>query len=247
MQVIQCANCGAAMHIRDEDADRRLRCPRCGMFREGRGSVTPDRGHNEFTFGTRAAEISPNPDSTPYRGESGDSYRIDEETDQWSMKSPEGEIYGPVPRLELDQWEREGRVSGDCLVQRVGSSHWESALVLYPHLATAARLSGVLRGKQSRHHVGTDWNRPVATGPMRPNSGIVVFIMGVLGIATLFFPVFAAIAWYMGAAERKAIQAGEASPRGSTLVDIGYFLGALGTLVGGTLWVGCCLTGPFVR
>lgn len=51
------------------------------------------------------------------------------------MKTEDGDVYGPVPRAELDDWFLEGRVNADCQVQLDGESAWRSAADLFPELA----------------------------------------------------------------------------------------------------------------
>ncbi len=70
--------------------------------------------------------------------------------------------------------------------------------------------------------------------------------MGVLGLMFLVVPVFAMIAWAMGSSERRAIERGDASSNNRILVDIGYYLGIAGTIIGVTICLGCCLL-PNVR
>ena len=50
------------------------------------------------------------------------------------MRTPDGEVYGPVEREELDSWFRDGRMDGDCQLLRIGSEHWQSAVEVYPQL-----------------------------------------------------------------------------------------------------------------
>lgn len=51
------------------------------------------------------------------------------------MKTEDGDVYGPVPRAELDDWFLEGRVNADCQLQLDGESAWRSAAELFPELA----------------------------------------------------------------------------------------------------------------
>jgi hypothetical protein len=58
--------------------------------------------------------------------------------EKWFLQTEDGETYGPVDRGELDQWSREGRITGDCQVLREGSDQWQWATDLYPHLGPEA-------------------------------------------------------------------------------------------------------------
>lgn len=60
----------------------------------------------------------------------------------WRLRTEEGKVYGPVPRAELVQWAREGRVSAGCLVSPSDSDHWLPVSgvlpeVVWPASATA--------------------------------------------------------------------------------------------------------------
>jgi hypothetical protein len=50
------------------------------------------------------------------------------------MRTPDGEVYGPVERGELDTWFRDGRLDSDCQLLREGRETWQSAAEVYPQL-----------------------------------------------------------------------------------------------------------------
>lgn len=56
--------------------------------------------------------------------------------ESWQMRTPEKQTFGPVDKRELDEWVREGRITGDCHLLRPGSNAWEWATSIYPHLAS---------------------------------------------------------------------------------------------------------------
>jgi len=53
----------------------------------------------------------------------------------WRLRTETGQIYGPVPRPELAQWVREGRVHPHCQVSPEGAQHWMWASELFPELS----------------------------------------------------------------------------------------------------------------
>ena len=60
----------------------------------------------------------------------------------WRLRTETGKVYGPVPRAELVQWAREGRISANCQASPSDSNHWlpvTSVLteVVWPTVATA--------------------------------------------------------------------------------------------------------------
>ncbi|MGB2501415.1 MAG: hypothetical protein ACPIA2_17060 [Mariniblastus sp.] len=53
---------------------------------------------------------------------------------QFFIDSVSGSTYGPITKLELDQWVQEGRVSGDCAVRASGEKQGQPASRYYPNL-----------------------------------------------------------------------------------------------------------------
>ena len=102
-------------------------------------------------------------------------------------------------------------------------------------------MASVHPSRDPRAHVGT--TRRVVPGPTVPrgNNGPAVLAMGILGVMLMPFPVFAMIAWAMGASEVRAINRGEARSDGRSLVTIGYFFGIFGTCVGVLICLSCCV------
>ncbi len=58
--------------------------------------------------------------------------------DQWYLRVPEGQVYGPVDKATLDQWVQQGRADAQCFLGRSPGGPWEPAGKYYPHLATPA-------------------------------------------------------------------------------------------------------------
>lgn len=220
-----CHQCGSELRIRETDAGKRIRCPHCGMI-------------NDRPGGSQEPLTADGPDVTRWHQESPIAHQ--QPTAQWSLQTPDGQVYGPVPRWELDNWEREGRVSAQCLVRPGGRNPWQSATALYPHLAGATETEVASPPRDPRAHVGTT-RRQADPDNRRSNNGGAVLGMGILGIILLSLPVFAMIAWAMGSSESRAMSRGEADTRGRWMVDVGYFLGVVGTFLGIAVWLGCCV------
>jgi hypothetical protein len=65
--------------------------------------------------------------------------------DEWFLQTPEGDEYGPVPRSELDDWFREGRITVECQLLKSGQEQWQWAAEIYKQLdepPVAGRESG---------------------------------------------------------------------------------------------------------
>ena len=53
---------------------------------------------------------------------------------EWYLKDEEGNSYGPVSRLALEQWLEDGRITADCQLLAVGSQQWQWASEQFPEL-----------------------------------------------------------------------------------------------------------------
>lgn len=102
---INCPNCSRLLRVPDDGAGKHVKCPQC-----------------------QTVVLAPKPGSAPTVGSSATA-------DMWQVKGADGQSYGPVPRSELDQWCREGRLIASTQVLRAGSSQWQWASDLYPQLA----------------------------------------------------------------------------------------------------------------
>ncbi len=60
---------------------------------------------------------------------------------RWSVRSHDGNRYGPVSKEELDGWVEEGLVTAACLLQREGAAGWQAASEVYTQLAQAEQES----------------------------------------------------------------------------------------------------------
>ena len=242
--VFNCSNCHSELRVEESAAGKRARCPRCGMIHD-----VPADASTESAESIVPAEPEPNEPETVYQPPSSDdSFRITG-YERWSMKTPDGAVYGPVDRNELDQWATEGRISAACLLQSEGQTHWQSAVTLYPDVAGMASTkplstSSPAYSPSSTYHsyrdqIGSGRRHPPN---VRANNGTAVFVMGVLGIVFVMVPIFALIAWSMGHNERNAIHRRVASPENRWLVDAGYGLGIVGSVIGCLLFFSCCVS-----
>lgn len=57
-------------------------------------------------------------------------------SESWTVKTADGQEYGPVSRSELDQWVAEGRLTVECQVLKQGAAQWNWAADIYPALNT---------------------------------------------------------------------------------------------------------------
>jgi predicted Zn finger-like uncharacterized protein len=84
-------------------------------------------------------------------------------SNNWFLKTEDGESYGPVSKDELDSWYDEGRVTIDCQVLREGSEQWQWASELYPELDPAASTPAAAEPAVSAPTPAASTPKPTAT------------------------------------------------------------------------------------
>src|SRR3954468_11320823 len=110
LQVV-CSACNAKLRAPDTAAGKKTKCPKCQAVI----SVPVD-----------APQAPANPSG------------IGKKSENWHMQATDGSQYGPVPRLELDEWFKEGRISVDCQLLKEGADQWQWASEIYPSLGESA-------------------------------------------------------------------------------------------------------------
>ena len=88
---------------------------------------------------------------------------------QFFIDSVSGSAFGPITKLELDQWVREGRISGDCVVRASGEKGGLPASRYYPNLQPSPNQ----RPQPTNEEVALDRQpiaKTVATQNVKPSS-----------------------------------------------------------------------------
>jgi hypothetical protein len=232
------------LRIDEQDAGKKVRCPQCGMIQAvttdaaadpdaaGPWSGTaPDAGIPDFERET--VYRAPDEHQPVVLGEPQPAGSMDRgSTELWYLKTPDGTVYGPAPRAVLNQWSGEGRISAECLIRRDDHSHWQSAVTLFPGLM---RLAATRKKVEPSAGQQTPVRRPMAVaGPtgLQPNRGLPILVLAVVGFMMPFFPVFSLIALIWAHQERRRIETGQVSDHSRWRVDVGYFAGLAGSLIG---------------
>jgi hypothetical protein len=117
--------------VGDEHAGKLARCPHCQtIYTVPGGTQQAARPPSPF------AETAPYPSaaSAPFPSAAG----TPKPGDRWTMKTPDGLTFGPVPRAELDRWLAEGRITPQSQLQQEGTTHWVLATQVYPQLQPVA-------------------------------------------------------------------------------------------------------------
>lgn len=229
-----CKGCARKLRVGDEHAGRKARCPHCKTVYD---VPAPNEPSSQDAFASSLSGI----DSPA--------------TDQWRLKNPDGSIYGPVSKSELDGWVREGRVAAEAELQPEGSAGWTAATLLYPALKpdTAAESSPFGAGSASGANPFADESaaaqttsaNPYASStvaarrafPGRPHRGGLILTFGILSWVGCVFPCmlvhlgFGIAAWMMGRADLQAIRAGQMDPAGESTTQAGMILGIISVVL----------------
>lgn len=150
----------------------------------------------------------------------------------WFMKTPEGLIYGPVGKSELDRWVSDGRVSQECQVRDGEREDWRSADKTYPVLrpdVTVARARGNPFAPSASPRAAT----PVSAGRddrssgyLAPHRGGLILALGMLAFVVAC-PILSFLAWTMGAGDLREMREGRMDPAGMSRTQAGMTLGML--------------------
>lgn len=207
---IKCPGCEQLLRLNDADVGKQARCPKC-----------------QTVF-----SIPGEPLAGDEPGDSASSL-----PDSWFLKIDDGRIFGPVPKLELDQWMNEGRVVASSSLRREGESSWVAAASIYPSLRVSMSSGPASNNPYSDANAAYGaYSSPSAT-PGRsfqePHRGGMILGFGVVGLVCCCF--FGLAAWIMGYGDLKKIDEGRMDPSGRGLTQAGMIIGIVGTLWGGAM------------
>ncbi|MBC8873060.1 MAG: DUF4339 domain-containing protein [Planctomycetes bacterium] len=210
----KCPGCQRLLRVPDEHAGKQARCPACNTI-----YVVPG---GEATPETSAADTD----------------------DLWYMKTPEGQVYGPVSKGELDRWLSDGRISAECTLRTEDESDWRPADEFYGVLTPRPR-GPVARAAPA----GPVPTRPAAqTAPSWradsysvPHRGGMILVFGILSWV-FSCPIFSVMAWVMGSSDLREMRAGRMDSRGMGMTQAGHILGLIYTL----LWIVVLVIGMLV-
>lgn len=197
-----CQTCGKQLRVADEHAGQQARCPSCQTV-----YTVPQRN-----IGMALTLAAPG-----------------ELPDSWQMKTPEGLVYGPVTRQELDHWCRQGRITPRCQVLREREEHWRWAGELYPDLLQAA----ATMTPASVPPVTAYAPMPLAPGSAyypKAHRGVLILVLGLLGYVSMCF-IVSIFAVVLGLQDLADMRAGRMDPEGRAMTIIGIVLAALWLVV----------------
>lgn len=219
-----CQGCARKLRVPDQHAGKKARCPQCGTIYVVPSS--PDARSPALDETTAPASAQ-----RPAEHE-------EPKAERWQLRTPSGQVYGPVPRAELDQWYAEGRIPSEATLLREGDPQWRSATEVYPTLAESRKLdernnpfrdvvtpSASFRDRQPRYRIS--------------HRGGLILAFGILG--WVMCPVFGPFAWSMGSSDLRAMRMGQMDPAGESMTQAGMVLGIIQTVLFGLLIFFMCL------
>jgi hypothetical protein len=144
------------------------------------------------------------------------------------MKTPEGQAYGPVARVEIERWLAEGRISAECQLRVGEDAPWRPADEVFGVLS---RKPPVPQGSNpfAERSVPSATTATVARQYHVPHRGGLVLALGIVGWFTC--PLFSVMAWVMGSSDLREMRYGRMDPGGIGLTQAGYYLGMIYTLL----------------
>lgn len=145
----------------------------------------------------------------------------------WRMRTPDGRVYGPIGRTELERWFQQGRIADDCQLQD-GEADWQPAAEIFPQLAPQGPVAS---GGDAGEAVQAAAPNPSAatTVYFQPHRGGLILTLGVLCWVTC--PFFAIAAWIFGTLDEREMRAGRVDPTGLASTQIGMVLGMVNSIV----------------
>ncbi len=103
---------------------------------------------------------------------------------QWQIRGPDGQIYGPVSKIELDKWVAEGRITEQTMIHAPGQNQWLPASVYYPQFSAGSPYhyqSNAASAQLPQDFVSAPKaGGYVMTGPVSHRSKIAAGVLGLL-------------------------------------------------------------------
>lgn len=272
-----CPGCGVVLAVPDEHAGKQARCPECSaLFVVPQKSVSlppanlspneePDTANAPGFTGPLDGPSPVGPEEVIVEAESADSPSIAEpaisepeipvaeapppDHRQWWLKTPQGAIYGPISKDQLDTWCEDGRIADDCHVKHEEEHAWRGAAEEYPILeqsepppvaafAAPQGFQGALLGAGIETSEAPMAPRASARPTVvLPHRGVIITALGFASWITLVCPVFGVIAWNMGNRDLELMYSGQMDASGMRMTHLGRLLGLIHVLTFVTLLI----------
>lgn len=212
-----CSGCGKQLAVADEHAGKQARCPACGQI-----YTVPFPGGD-----TAASQASYDAQQLPDTSAgTGAQSSATAGNSQFWMQAPDGNVYGPADRDNLNRWFQEGRVGPGYSIREGEQGPWQAAELFQPKATAQASAGSAQAFTPGPRPLGSSPNpyAPAGQAFRYPKSDQSTVIL-VLGIVGFFFCPCSIAAWIMGHGALRDINAGLADPTNKGLVQVGYYLG----------------------
>lgn len=267
---LACPACGRSLEVPELPAGARIRCPACSHVFEREpaarlattgsattgnattrgtapGVSTGTKGPTSYRAPTLA--LGPSPTTPPSIQAASEPTNRTSAAPQgpattaprWQLRTPEGLVFGPVDRPQLDQWVREGRVTADCQVREESSTFWQAADAVYPILTERTPTDAASPLNSPRTATAGPVAMMSAAPPglvasgqagqalLRPHRGPLILTLSIVGLLVQC-PIFSVLAWVMGSSDLEEIYVGRMDPEGLKATRAGRMLGMIMSL-----------------
>ncbi|PQO27857.1 hypothetical protein C5Y97_26390 [Blastopirellula marina] len=138
------------------------------------------------------------------------------------VRIPEGQIFGPVPLRQIDQWVIEGRIDDHCDIREAGSGNWKKSFQYYPIL----ELPEEVGAGTPFHNARKRQTQATYCFPHRGGASLLFAVFGLM----LVCPIFSIAAWSMAYADLEGIEQERVDPSGRTMLVWAHNLGMIGSI-----------------
>ncbi len=147
---------------------------------------------------------------------------LPEDDPLFHVRIPEGQIFGPVPRIQLDQWVIEGRIDNQCDLCEVDSGIWKKSFHYYPILDLPEEVGAGTPFYKARRAE----TQAAYCFPHRGGASLLFAIIGLMGAC----PIFSIAAWSMAYADLEGIEQERVDPSGRPMLVWAHNLGMIGSI-----------------
>lgn len=234
-----CSGCKRTLRVADQHAGKKARCPHCSTVYQVPSPSGPASPGPASPGSASPGPASPGPASPGPAFGSGAAPTLTplgaSAPAQWRLMTEDGQVYGPVPKSDLDSWVTQGRVTPNSRVQQEGLD-WQMAGAIYPSLqpqpAAAANPFSDLNTPAPNPYAPSTTSYPStypAGGQSRryppPHRGVLVLMMSIMG--WFLCDICTIIALILGAIDLGKMNRGEMDPSGKGLTIAGIVIACI--------------------
>lgn len=187
-----------------------VRCPSCEFTFDAAPMVAPDSGD---AVGFSPVDAEPSEHVSDER-EAIASVEASEQS-AWFLRLPDSQEFGPVSRVELDTWVRQGRVDQHCKI-RTDVNDWSTAEAIYPELDANGSPFAI-------QPTQTQLNSSLA-----PHRGGFVLALAIAGCVIPFLSIWPAV---LGTRDLRQMSVGKMDPSGDAMTRSGQAIAMVSSMI----------------